>query len=150
MKVDFNHAGIGRTIPFIIPMKWTGSTENENEMLPYRRLTLDNTQYINLETGKYEPSHLELLKRGYPLSYIYAQTYSPLYAVYDFKNKKYVYVFDDRYTDDDYGNRLVLNLFELKIMDEKTATAETRAQVRNNNVERANIDINSYQFPSNI
>ena len=152
MKVDFNHAGIGRTIPFIIPMKWTGSTENENEMLPYIRLTLDSTQNTHPTTGEKLPSHLELLKRGYPLSYIYAQTYIPLYAVYDFKNKKYVYVFDDRYVlgDDAKNNRLVLNLFELKIMDEKTATAETRAQVRNNNVERANIDINSYQFPSNI
>lgn len=152
MKIDFNHAGIGRTIPFIIPMKWTGSTENENEMLPYRRLTLDNTQDVNLETGKYEPSHLEILKRGYPLSYIYAQTYIPLYAVYDFKNKKYVYVFDHRYVSDSEvdGSKITLNLFELKIMDEKTATNEARAQVRNNNVERANIDVNTSQFPSNI
>ena len=129
-------------------MKWKDGEDNEK--LPDIRLTLDNTQNINLETGKYEPSHLELLKRGYPLSYIYAQTYIPLYAVYDFKNKKYVYVFDNRYIDDGYGSKLVLNLFELKVMDEKTATAETRAQVRNNNVERANIDVNSTQFPSNI
>ena len=92
------------------------------------------------------------MKQGYPLSYIYAQTYIPLYAVYDFKNKKYVYVFDDRYVfgSDTADNRIVLNMFELKVADESTATNETRAQVRNNNIERANIDVNPSQFDPNI
>lgn len=150
MKVEFNHAGIGRTIPFIIPMKWKDGEDNEK--LPDIRLTLDNTQNTHPTTGEKLPSHLELLKQGYPLSYIYAQTYIPLYAVYDFKNKKYVYVFDDRYVfgSDTADNRIVLNMFELKVADESTATNETRAQVRNNNIERANIDVNPSQFDPNI
>lgn len=136
MKVEFNHAGVGRTIPFIIPMRWSGSTENENEMLPVSALTLDD-------------ENLTYLKQGYPLSYVYAQTYIPLYAVYDFKHKQYAYVFDDRYVSENNG-KIVLNMFELKVKDEDTATLDTRAAVRNNNIERANIDINTKQFPDNI
>lgn len=150
MKVDFNHAGIGRTIPFIIPMRWKDGENNEK--LPDRRLSLSNFQYTDPGTGEKLPSSLEVLKEGYPLSYIYAQTYIPLYAVYDFKNKKYVYVFDNRYVygDDIIGSKIILNLFELKVKDEKTATAETRAQVRNNNIDRANINVNTKQFNDNI
>jgi hypothetical protein len=41
----------------------------------------------------------------------------PLYAVYDFKNKEYAYVFDNRYVSMDNGI-VNLNLFEMKIMEE--------------------------------
>ena len=140
MKVEFNHAGVGRTIPFIIPMRWSGSTENENEMLPVSALTLDGED-------------LTYLKKGYPLSYVYAQTYIPLYAVYNFKHKKCAYVFDDRYVKRE-DNKIILNMFELKIKDENDYTEEelarTRAAVRNNNIERANINVNTSQFPDNI
>ena len=99
MKVEFNHAGIGKTIPFIVPMKWSGTTE----IHPDRTYTL---------------ADVNELKKGYPLSWVYAQSYIPLYAVYDFKNKEYAYTFDDRYvTIDDKGN-VTLNLFEIKIMND--------------------------------
>ena len=39
---------------------------------------------------------------------------------------------------------------EIKIKNESTVTAEARAQVRNNNVERANINVNEKQFKDNI
>ena len=139
MKVEFNHAGIGKTIPFIVPMHWSGGTETDNEYVPERKLTLKDD--------------LEELKKGYPLSYIYAQTYIPLYAVYDYKHKAYAYVFDDRYIDRDVlttENKIRLNLFEIKIRNESTATVNARSQVRNNNVERANININTNQFDENI
>ena len=111
MKVEFNHAGIGKTIPFIVPMTWVRMTNSE-EVYPYRKLTLSaNTIGTN-------ESDLEELKRGVPLSWVYAQSYIPLYAVYDFKNKEYAYTFDDRYvTIDDNGN-VILNLFEIKIMND--------------------------------
>ena len=106
MKVEFNHAGIGKTIPFIVPMHWnSGCSESavNGEVYPCTALTLAN---------------LEELKRGIPLSWVYAQSYVPLYAVYDFKNKEYAYTFDDRYvTIDDNGN-VILNLFEIKIMND--------------------------------
>lgn len=100
MKVEFNHAGIGKTIPFIVPMDWTsGSTAN-----PTSALTFDSDD-------------LTKLKEGIPLERVYAQSYIPLYAVYDFKNKEYAYVFDNRYVSMDNGI-VNLNLFEMKIMEE--------------------------------
>jgi len=128
MKVEFNHAGIGRTIPFIVPMHWAGRTETDNEMFPQRALTLHGND-------------LKEMKKGYPLSFVYAQTYIPLYAVYDFKNKEYAYVFDNRYVTIDKDNRLKLNLFELKVATEDVATDQDRADVRNNNIARAVIDV---------
>jgi hypothetical protein len=41
-------------------------------------------------------------------------------------------------------------MFEMKIRDENTATNETRAQVRNNNIDRANINVNTKQFNDKI
>jgi hypothetical protein len=135
MKVEFNHAGVGRTIPFIVPMKWEAKEgENQNEKFPSRRLTLYGDD-------------LAEIKKGYPLSFVYAQTYIPLYAVYDFKNKEYAYVFDDRYATVDENNKLVLNLFELKVATEEYADDDDqelnrdRADVRNNNIRRAVIDV---------
>ena len=80
---------------------------------------------------------------------VYAQTYIPLYAVYDYKHKQYAYVFDDRYVVME-DNKVILNMFEIKIENETTYTINARAQVRNNNVERARIDVNKRQFNSNI
>lgn len=130
MKVEFNHAGIGRTIPFIIPMRWKEGTDNVH--LPDRKLELYGED-------------LDYLKQGYPLSYVYAQSYIPLYAVYDFKDKQYAYVFDSRYIQPN-GDKLIFDMFEIKIADENTATNSERAQVRNNDINRANIDVNKNQF----
>ena len=143
MKVEFNHAGIGKQIPFLIPMHWGGNTENSgetgyNKMYPEHVLTLTNN------------SDLEELKRGIPLSYTYAQTYIPLYAVYDFINKEYAYVFDSRYVSviDGVVN---LNLFEMKIMDEsqQQATDAEREDIMRNMQRRAIINVNTEQFNIN-
>lgn len=144
MKVEFNHAGIGRTIPFIIPMKWKYPSESghNNEKVPDTRLTLSPTSQ-----GSGQRSDLEILEEGYKLSFVYAQTYIPLYAVYDFKHKQYAYVFDSRYVDVGDDGKVKLNMFEIKIMDEDSADKSSRSQVRNNNIERANININTAQFP---
>lgn len=108
MKVEFNHAGIGRTIPFTVPMKWkTGTTSPQIEN-PVSALTLAND--------------LEEMKQGMPLSRVRTQLYIPLYAVYDFKNKEYAYVFDERYAKVDKNGVVNLNLFELKVKDETTVT----------------------------
>ena len=110
MKVEFNHAGIGKTIPFIVPMKWTGTTE----MHPDRTYTL---------------ADVEKLKEGIPLSWVYAQSYIPLYAVYDFKNKEYAYVFDERYVRMDENNNINLNLFEIKIMNDTNPNSNYKTAV---------------------
>lgn len=107
MKVDFNHAGIGSTIPFIKPMEWK---ENENGNL---------TPTVPLDFNK-----CKKLKEGILLEQKYAQDYIPLYAVYDFKNKEYAYVFDKRYVTVEDGIAS-LNLFELKLKDESGETNDT-------------------------
>jgi hypothetical protein len=60
-----------------------------------------------------------------------------------------VYVFDDRYVKKDNDN-VILNLFELKVKNENTASEKERKQVRNGNIERANINVNTKQFSDNI
>ena len=129
MKVEFNHAGVGRTIPFIVPMRWSGET-GSSTVYPTTRLTLS-------------PSDLSELKRGFPLAYTYAQTYIPLYAVYDYQEKEYVYVFDSRYVDVNSDGVAKLNLFEMKIQDESE-------DVGNSANITASINMNEGQFPSNF
>jgi hypothetical protein len=103
MKVEFNHAGIGRTIPFIIPMKWK-YVNGYNR--PDTALTLNTDD-------------LAELKKGIKLEDSYMQSYIPLYAVYDFKNKQYSYVFDRRYASVSEDGTLTLNLFEIKFANDQ-------------------------------
>lgn len=108
MKIEFNHAGIGKTIPFIVPMKWSEKDANK-EVKPVSALTLNDDDVTEL-------------KKGIPLSWVYAQSYIPLYAVYDFKNQEYGYVFDKRYVTNNNGI-INLNLFEIKIKNDENATS---------------------------
>lgn len=127
MKVEFNHAGVGRTIPFVIPMKWSGTG---NTVYPTEKLTLSGEDLADL-------------KQGFPLAYIYAQTYIPLYAVYDYQEKEYVYVFDSRYVDVNENGVAYLNLFEMKIRNENDEAAA-------NTDITASINVNEGQFPNNF
>lgn len=102
MKVEFNHAGIGTTIPFIKPMRWTNGGSSKI-WFPKEELSLSKDK--------------EEMKNGIELEKKNAQDYIPLYAVYDFKNKEYVYVFDKRYVTVNDGVASI-NLFELKLRDE--------------------------------
>ena len=104
MKVEFNHAGIGTTIPFIKPMSWTKGGSSK-ACFPDKELSL-----LNDNDRKEMMKGIELEKKN-------AQDYIPLYAVYDFKNKEYVYVFDKRYVTVNDGVASI-NLFELKLRDE--------------------------------
>lgn len=133
MKVEFNHAGIGKTIPFIIPMKWNDNVDKNSNKTPISALTLSGDDLV-------------LLKQGVKLEDVYAQTYIPLYAVYDFKNKEYAYVFDSRYASQNKDDVIVLNLFELKINDEQTGTEEDRKDITYHKQKTAIIDVNLKQF----
>jgi hypothetical protein len=142
MKIEFNHAGIGKQIPFLIPMHWSGNTTsgatNYNKMYPDCALSLSNT------------SHLAELRQGIPLSYVYAQTYIPLYAVYDFEHKEYGYVFDSRYVTQDCNGVINLNLFEMKIQNESEETLADDDQrlidIKTNRQIKAIVNINEEQF----
>lgn len=123
MKIEFNHAGVGRTIPFIIPMKWE-QIGSLNKDAPTRALSLHEDD-------------LQELCKGIPLSHVYAQTYIPLYAVYDFVNQEYCYIFDSRYVSVDENGIANINLFEMKIQDETSSF---------NNEMTAVINVNDKQF----
>ena len=136
MKVEFNHAGIGRTIPFSVPMHWSGASSVSGETYPQTALTLNSDE----------------IKKGYPLSFVHAQSYIPLYAVYDFKNKEYAYVFDDRYfigssREKLYNDGVVnLNLFEMKVKDETTYDDREKEAMSKKQQLKAVIDMNHNQF----
>ena len=121
MSVEFNHAGVGLSLPFIKPMSWKKVGDNE-ELTPQEPLGLDSDE----------------LKDGILLEQKYAQDYIPMYGVYDFKNKEYAYVFDNRYVDVNEEEGVAnLNLFELKIKDESNDD-----NASTNNIERYVIDSN--------
>ena len=122
MTVEFNHAGVGLSLPFIKPMSWEKKVGDNEELIPKKPLGLDSKK----------------LKDGILLEQKYAQDYIPMYGVYDFKNKEYAYVFDNRYVDVNEEEGVAnLNLFELKIKDESNdENAST------NNIERYVIDSN--------
>jgi hypothetical protein len=133
MKVEYNHAKIGKTIPFNIPMKWEKSGKEISDspyVYPTERITLSNEENTS-NPGAI--SDLELLKDGIPLSYVYGQSYVPLYAMYDFKNKEYSYIFDDRYVDVDDNGIATLNVFELKIKNNEDADNIEKTAVININ-----------------
>ncbi len=137
MKVEFNHAGIGRTIPFIIPMKW-GELDDNGNKYPKNALKLTDDTERNT------------LKEGIKLGDVYAQSYIPLYAVYDFKNKQYAYVFDDRYVQTSViGDKegVILNLYEMKIMEENDTSEIIQEKITYKKQETAIIDFNEKMFP---
>lgn len=135
MKVEFNHAGVGRTIPFIIPMHWSGGTETENyNKFPASALTFTSNEDM-----------IEL-KKGIKLEDAYAQTYIPLYAVYDFKNKDYAYVFDTRYVNVKDGVA-TLNLFEIKYANDQESDDDIQKAMTYKRQPTAKINVNEKQFP---
>ena len=103
MKIEYNHAGIGKTIPFFVPMHFKNEEIEDDED---KRLTFIGDD-------------LEELKKGIPLNQVYKQSYIPLKAVYDFKNKEYAYMFNEDYIEPIEDGVLNLNLFEMKIQNEE-------------------------------
>ena len=144
MKVEFNHAGVGLTIPFIVPMEWTGGTETEDyNKYPVSALTLESK----------EEGDNKRLKKGIKLEDAYAQSYIPLYAVYDFKNKDYAYVFDSRYVNVENGVA-TLNLFEIKYANDQIYASNydevidsLQEEITYGRQPTAKINVNDEQFP---
>ena len=99
MKVEFNHAGLGKILTFNIPTSLDGHV-----------LRLNNENDLNE------------LKSGVSLKDVYKQTYIPLTAVYDNINKRYSYYVNTNYISPEVikskGDKLQFNLFEMKIKNE--------------------------------
>lgn len=104
MKVEFNHAGIGQSIPFLLPRK----VEDENGVgIPY---------YLHKDADVKE------LKKGFKLEDIYKQLYLPVYVIFDTNTNKYVYYLDDKLRENaelNVDNEIMeFNLFEVKFENE--------------------------------
>ena len=94
MKVEFNHAGYGRTLPFILPTS-TGDT------------------ILNFSDSNF-PEHL--INDNGDLSEYYRQLYIPITVKYDSVLKDYVYHFENTNLNSPNNNgELEINLYEPKI-----------------------------------
>ena len=104
MKVDFNHAGIGRTIPFMLPRRFDCNSENGCPL------------YIHKEDD------LGILKQGFSIKDIYKQIYIPIHVIFDTKTNRYVYYLPEKLRENEAlsvsNDIMEFNLFEVKIKDE--------------------------------
>lgn len=142
MKVEFNHAGVGRTIPFMLPRKFKLNNGEELSSLSPTIAQSRNKKYEidqnnpnmvfipNESTSSNEVAYIEStpcsrvdeFKDGFPLKDIYYQQYIELKLIYDKVKQKYCYYVDDK---DNNANekyyqdkKLVFNLWEIKIKDD--------------------------------
>lgn len=102
MNVEFNHAGVGKRIPFYMPMSWDG-----NE--PQRLLSLKDD--------------LPELLSGIPIEEYYKMVSIPIRLIYSEQHKKYLYYLPEECANTSVGReekRIVLNLFEVKINEDET------------------------------
>ncbi len=90
MKVEFNHAGYGKNIPFIYPNK-------------------NGSQLLNFSDNEFPKSLLD--DKG-TLTELYRQLYIPIILKYDNELKDYVYYFDFAKVE---NNDIIFNLYEPKI-----------------------------------
>lgn len=97
MRVQFNHAGVGKTINFTQPFK---EDENQNKsMLEF-------------------PDDINILKSGCTLNKLYDNLFIEIKVKYDFDLRKFVYYLPSWLVDTDNLNQMHFNLYELKIADE--------------------------------
>ena len=97
MRVQFNHAGVGKTINFTQPFK-----EDENEIKSMLEF----------------PNDINILKSGCTLNKLYENLFIEIKVKYDFDLRKFVYYLPSWLVDKDNLNQMHFNLYELKIADE--------------------------------
>ena len=97
MRVQFNHAGVGKTINFTQPFK-----EDENEIKSMLEF----------------PDDINILKSGCTLNKLYDNLFIEIKVKYDFDLRKFVYYLPSWLVDVDNLNQMHFNLYELKIADE--------------------------------
>lgn len=108
MKVEFNHAGYGRTLPFMYPT-------NDINGCPLSFQNIINEWY------KYKNSDGEVI--GFPVRKYYSYTYIKLKCIYDKNLKKHVYYFTNQCSSDvaevknvdETERKMIINLYEAKV-----------------------------------
>ena len=110
MKVEFNHAGVGRTIPFYLPMKpKEAPLEQTPEGIVESAYTLSN------ENDRNE------MREGIRMQDYNLYSYIPVHLRFNDKTKQFMYYFAGPYAkaiEKNDGNKLEFNLFEIKFRDE--------------------------------
>lgn len=105
MKAEFNHAGYGRTIPFMMPVEIKKDEKTEVE------------EVVGIKS-------ISEFIEGFPLSEIYRQMFIELNVIYDAVNQRYVYYLPEKLNEqmfkmkDTEDKKMVFNLFEIKIKNE--------------------------------
>lgn len=100
MKVEFNHAGEGRTINLTLPFTYDES---------------GNIEMIDLSPS----GDVSKFKEGYSLDELYEHMFIPIKIVYDDDNKRYSYYLPNGLAkNSDKEKVMKFNLYELKIKDE--------------------------------
>lgn len=110
MKVEFNHAGEGKVIPFIMPtITNSGLTCMVND---------PDSHEITDELS--DEGVFNKFKLGIPLSDVTKYQYIKLEVKYDEKEHRYVYYMPSSFTKSELWNNNIMtfNLWELKIKDE--------------------------------
>ena len=104
MRIDFNHAGIGKSIPMTI----------------LRRGIEDDGVGTPLYVFKQED--IKELKNGIPMKDMYKQLFIPIDVVYDKDSNKYVYMLPEQLRENSElgvdNNIMEFNLFEIKFANE--------------------------------
>ena len=126
MKVEFNHAGYGRTIPFMMPYKDKDGDNIKGEVKTFQEI-VDDWQPTK-EEGKYI---------GYGIKRYMKYSYIHLKYQYDTVDKRHVYYVDtDLYKGTDksiYGidNTMKFDLYEAKInFDSEVTVNETGNSIK--------------------
>ena len=101
MKVEFNHAGEGRTINFLMPFKY----DEDNDEPTLMDLSPDGEDF-------------EEFIKGCPLKELYEHLFIPINVVYDEEKKRYAYYLPKGLVKHDDESVMRFNLYELKIADE--------------------------------
>lgn len=123
MKVEFNHAGYGRTIPFMMPFwdpnKTTYEDENGNEIAKSKSKGIKTFKEILDDWNEEEGSDMQYGARKYmKYSYIHFK------CKYDKLHKQHIYYLDDDFYGDNVAdggvhftdNVITLNLYEAKMV----------------------------------
>lgn len=103
MGVQFNHAGVGKTLNMMQPFTYDGERR-------LRMLDLSNS------------SERELLAKGCPLNELYDHLFIEIKVKYDFDKQKYVYYLPSWLVDTQNPSQMHFNLYEVKIADESNVS----------------------------
>lgn len=108
MKVEFNHAGVGRTIPFYLPMK---PKKNPDELTYEGRM--ESAYCLSNEDDREE------MLKGIPMQDYNLYSYIPVHLKFNKDTNQFMYYFAGPYAEAiEHEHKLTFNLFEIKFRDE--------------------------------